>query len=236
MSTEHSLPAAPMGLVPLAGLICRREWLLAVRSPAQGLNPLVFFVLVIAMFPLGISPAPEVLARIAGGVIWVAALLAVLLSLESLFREDRDEGVLEQLLVSPHPLPFVVLVKVLVYALLVGGPLVLMSPVLGLMLSLPPATYGTLVAALLLGMPTLFLLGSVGAALTVGLRRGGLLLVLLVLPLYVPVLVFATAAVDAAQLGMPVRGHLALLGALLALMLVVAPVAAAGALRVTSEE
>lgn len=212
--------------------LLRRDLRLGVRRRGELLNPLLFFVLVASLFPLGVGPGPTILATIAPGVIWVAALLATLLSMERLFRSDFEDGALEQLLLSPYPLPLLVLAKVLAHWLVTGLPLLLVSPLLGLLLHLPAEAVRTLPLALLLGTPVLSLVGAIGVALTVGLRRGGVLLTLLVLPLYVPVLIFGTAAVAAAAAGLPVSGQLALLGALLALALSLAPFAAAAALRI----
>lgn len=211
----------------------RRDLTLMLRRRSEAINPLVFFALVITLFPLGISPAPELLAEIAPGLLWVAALLATQLSLDSLFRGDHDDGSLEQLLLAPQPLPALVLSKVLVHWLLTGLPLALMAPLLGLMLSLPTGGYGVLVLSLALGSASLSLIGAIGAALTVGLARGGVLLSLLVLPLYIPVLIFGAGAVQVITLGGNAAPHLAILGALLATSLMLAPWAIAAALRIS---
>ncbi len=214
-------------------LIVRRELLLARRNRSEILNPLWFFLMVVTLFPLAIGPDPAILRRIAPGIIWVAALLACLLSLERLFQEDRLDGSLEQLLLLPQPLPITVLAKVCAHWLVTGLPLLLLSPLAGLFLSLDLTTWWTMVLTLVLGTPTLSLLGAIGAGLTVGLRKGGVLLSLLLLPLFVPVLIFATAAIDNASLGLPVDGYLAILGALLAGSLTLTPFAAAAALRIS---
>lgn len=211
----------------------RRDLILMLRRRSEIINPLVFFALVITLFPLGISPDPDLLATIAPGLLWVAALLATLLSLDSLFRADFDDGCLEQLLLAPQPLPAMVLAKVAVHWLLTGLPLALMSPVLGLMLSLPTGSYLMLAVSLALGSASLSLIGAIGTALTVGLSRGGVLLSLLVLPLYIPVLIFGAGAVQAAILGDGGTAHLAILGALLATALMLAPWAIAAALRIS---
>ncbi len=224
-------PSAGLG-VAIAATV-RRDMILMLRRRSDVLNPLVFFALVITLFPLGISPAPTLLAEIAPGLLWVAALLATQLSLDALFRGDHDDGSLEQLLLAPQPLPALVLAKVLVHWLLTGLPLALMAPLLGLMLSLPAAGYGVLIASLVLGTASLSLIGAIGAALTVGLARGGLLLSLLVLPLYIPVLIFGAGAVQVIALGGNAAPHLAILGALLALALMLAPWAIAAALRIS---
>ena len=211
----------------------KRDLVLMMRRRSEVLNPLVFFALVITLFPIGISPDPELLAAIAPGLLWVAALLAALLSLDSLFRSDYDDGSLEQLLLSPQPLPALALAKVAVHWLLTGLPLALMAPLLGIMLSLPAGSYAVLALSLALGSASLSLIGAIGAALTVGLSRGGVLLSLLVLPLYIPVLIFGAGAVQAAILGDGVSAHLAILGALLAVALSLAPWAIAASLRIS---
>lgn len=212
----------------------RRELLLDWRRPAEIINPLFFFVMVVALFPLGVSPRAELLAAVAPGVLWVAALLAVLLSVDGLFRADHDSGALEQLLSAPQTLYLPVLAKLLARWLLTGLPLVLLAPLLGYMLSLPPAAITVLFYALLLGTPTLLALGGIGAALTVSLQGGGILLSLLVLPLYVPVLVFGAGAVSYAMQGLPVGGVLALLAALMLASLTLAPAAMAAGLRIST--
>lgn len=224
-------PRGGLGVALRATL--RRDLVLVLRRRNEVLNPLVFFALVITLFPIGISPDPELLAIIAPGLLWVAALLAALLSLDSLFRGDYDDGSLEQLLLSPQPLAALGLAKVAVHWLLTGLPLSLMAPVLGIMLSLPAGSYAVLALSLALGSASLSLIGAIGAALTVGLSRGGVLLSLLVLPLYIPVLIFGAGAVQAAILGEGVLAHLAILGALLAVSLMFAPWAIAASLRIS---
>jgi heme exporter protein B len=211
----------------------RRDLLLAYRRKSEIAQPLFFFIIVVTLFPLGVSPESQVLRTIAPGVIWIAALLATLLGLESLFRADFDDGTLEQLLLSPHPLALLVLTKVAAHWCLVGLPLVLLAPLLAVLLHLPLTALVALVQTLLLGVPVLSLIGSVGSGLTVGLRRGGVLIALLVLPLYVPVLIFGATAVDAAGAGLDVSGHILLLAALLVLSLTLTPLATAAALRVS---
>lgn len=221
------------GLVVALRATLKRDLLLLMRRRSEVLNPLVFFALVITLFPIGISPDPVLLATVAPGLLWVAALLAALLSLDSLFRGDFEDGSLEQLLLSPQPLPALVLAKVAVHWLMTGLPLALMAPALGLMLSLPAGSYVVLALSLALGTASLSLIGAIGAALTVGLARGGVLLSLLVLPLYIPVLIFGAGAVQAAILGDGVSAHLAILGALLAVALMLAPWAIAASLRIS---
>ncbi|MFC6669750.1 heme exporter protein CcmB [Marinobacterium aestuariivivens] len=228
-------PAAPSGTrVPgVFRAALRRDLLLAFRNRRDLVNPLVFFLMVATLFPLGVSPESGFLAELAPGLVWVAALLSTLLSMDSLFRADYEDGTLEQALLSPQPLMLIVLARVLAHWVMTGLPLTLMAPLLGVMLFLPAEGMGGLVLSLLLGTPTLSLIGAIGAALTVGLRKGGMLISLLVLPLYIPVLIFGSAAVQAAVTGLPLAGYLALLGAILALGLVLAPLAIAAALRIS---
>lgn len=215
------------------GAILRRDLLLAIRQPGDLINPLVFFVIAITLVPLGLGPERQLLAQLAPGLLWVMALLATLLSLDGLFRGDYDDGSLEQLLISPQLMYFSVLAKVLAHWLITGLPLTLLAPLLGLMLALPPEGYLALCLSLLLGTACMSLVGALGAALTVSLRRGGLLLSLIVMPLYMPVLIFGASAVqNAAQAG-TVAAQLAVLGAFLALALVLAPLAVVGALKIS---
>lgn len=214
------------------GAILGRDLRIGLRSSGQWLNPLIFFVIVVSLFPLGIGPEPGVLGTVAPGVLWVAALLAVLLSLDTLFERDLEDGVLEQLVLGATPLSVVVVAKVLAHWLLSGLPLLVLSPVLGALLGLPVRAWDTLALSLGLGTLALSLLGAVGAALTVGVSRGGILLSLLVLPLAVPVLVFGAGAVAAAADGFETGAALSLLAAILALALALAPLAAAAALRI----
>ncbi|MCQ3830489.1 heme exporter protein CcmB [Microbulbifer elongatus] len=215
--------------------LLRTEFTLAVRRRSDIINPLLFFVTVLAMMPLGIGPEPEMLARMAPGLIWVMALLATLLSQESLFRNDYEDGSLEQLALQPQPLYFPVLAKVLVHWLVTGLPLALLSPLLGMMLNLGAAGYWPLLVSLLLGTASLSLIGGVGAALTVALQRPGLLLALIIMPLYVPVLIFGTGTVQAALDGYSYGPQLAILGAILAVAAALAPLASAGAIRISLE-
>jgi heme exporter protein B len=213
--------------------LLKRDVMLALRQRGQLANPLLFFVLVVALFPLGMNPDPGLLRSIGPGVIWVGALLAAMLALESMFRSDFDDGALEQMLLTPYPLPLLVLAKVTAHWLVTGVPLLLVSPLLALLLHLDGEAILILLTTLALGTPLLSLIGAIGVALTVGLRRGGVLLSLLVLPLYVPVLIFAAGAVGNAAAGMAVTGQLAFLGALLALAVALAPLATAAALRIS---
>lgn len=211
----------------------RRDLLLAYRRRNDLISPLMFFLMVATLFPLGVSPEPVFLSQVAAGVVWVAALLATLLSMDSLFRTDYDDGSLEQMLLSPQPLALLVLAKVVAHWTVSGLPLTILAPLLGVMLYLPNEGMSALIFSLLLGTPTLSLIGAIGAALTVGLRKGGVLITLLVLPLYIPVLIFGTGAVQAASTGLPIGGYLAILGAILALGLVLTPVAVAAGLRIS---
>jgi heme exporter protein B len=211
----------------------RREGLLLMRRRHDVINPLAFFIIVTVLFPLGISPEAKVLANIAPGVIWVAALLATLLSIDGLFRADFEDGSLDQVLTSPQSLMVLVLAKVVSHWLTSGFLLALISPLLGLFLFLPGEATLALVVSLLLGTPALTVIGAIGAGLTVSLRKGGVLISLLVLPLYIPVLIFGTATVQAGAIGLPVQGHLALLAAILLLSLMLAPIAIAAALKIS---
>ncbi len=211
----------------------RRELQLAFRHPAELLNPLVFFVIVVSLFPLGISPAGSVLRDIAPGVIWVAALLATLMSMDMLYRSDYDDGSLEQMAISSEPLIIIVAGKIFGHWLVTGLPLTLLSPVIAMMLFIDGPGLVALVLSLLLGTPILSLLGAIGAALTVGLRKGGVLVAVLVLPLYVPVLILGTTMVKTGLVGGDIAGHTLWLGALLVLGLGLAPVAAAAGVRIS---
>ena len=215
------------------GASLKREFVLAFRNRGEVANPLIFFFCIIIFVPLGISPEGKVLAPLAPGMIWIVALLATLLSLDRLFRSDWEDGSLEQMLLSGQSLYLIVINKVFVHWLTTGLPLTLLSPFLGVMMSLPQQGYLPLVSSLFLGTCCLSLIGAIGAALTVALRRGGLLLSLIIMPLYVPILIFGTAAVRSAIEGYAVLGQFAVLGAMLAAALVLAPLAVAGALRIS---
>lgn len=211
----------------------RRELLVAFRRQSDMLNPLWFFIIVITLFPLGVGPGPNLLTEIAPGIIWVAALLAAVLSLDRLFRDDFMDGSLEQMLLMPEPLSVLVFAKILAHWMLTGLPLLIISPLLAVLLSLDWEAYKAVVLTLLIGTPTLSFLGAIGVALTVGLRKGGALLSLLVLPLFIPVLIFATSAIDMAANGFPINGQLAILGAMLAGSATLSPFAVSAALRVS---
>ncbi len=211
----------------------RRDLLIAFKRRNDLLNPLFFFLIVVTLFPLGVTSVPAELALLAPGVIWVSALLASLLSMDHLFRADYEDGSLEQLLLCPQPLYFLVLAKNISHWLVSGLPLVILSPVLAYMLNLHSEGYVTLVLTLLLGTPILSLIGSIGVALTVGLGSRGLILAVIVLPLCLPVLIIGAMAVSDAILGVPVASHFAVLGAMLALFLSLAPLASGAALRIS---
>lgn len=231
--TKEQSKSADESVLNLFWAVLKRDLMLAYRKKSDLFNPLIFFLMVATLFPLGVSPEPDFLAEVAPGVVWVAALLATLLSMDSLFRSDFEDGTLEQTLLSPQPLFIVVLAKVLAHWMMSGLPLTLLAPLLGVMLFLPAEGMSGLIMSLLLGTPTLSLIGAIGAALTVGLRKGGVLISLLVLPLYIPVLIFGTSAVQAAVTGLPLAGFFALLGAMLALGFVMAPLAISAALRIS---
>lgn len=213
--------------------LLRRQLVLAFRRPIEIGNPLLFFAMIVALFPLGLGPAPERLAGFAPGILWIIALLSNLLTSDAVFRSDFDDGSLEHLLLSPQPLFLSVLAYICAHWLITGLLLALVSPVFALMLNLPATAIGALVASLMLGTAVLSLLGGIGAALTVGLKRGGMLISLLILPLYMPVLIFGSAAVRAAVDGNPVGPFLALLGAMLCLAVALAPMAVAAGLRIS---
>ncbi len=216
--------------------VFKRDLLIACRQRSDMLNPIVFFLMVVTMMPLGISPQATVLAELAPGLLWVIALLASLLSLDGLFRSDYEDGTLEQLLLSPQPLYLLVVIKVLVHWLTTGLPLTLVAPLLGILLALPTNGFVPLWLSLLLGTVTLSFVGGIGAALTVSLRKGGLLLSLIIMPLYVPVLIFGASTVSSAVEGLAYNGPLAILGMFCAIALVLAPLAIAGALKMSVQE
>ncbi len=216
-------------------IIVRRDITLAMRRRSDLFTTLFFFVIVVSLFPLGIGPEMNTLRLIAPGVVWVAALLASMLALERLFAADFEDGTLEQMLLVPQPLSLLVLGKVTAHWLVTGLPLAIVAPLLGLQYDLSPEALGVLVVSLLLGTPALSLIGAIGAALTLGLRGGGVLVSLLVLPLCIPVLIFGAGAVEANVSGLGEQGHLSMLGALLVLSLLFSPLAASAALRISAE-
>jgi len=215
--------------------VLRREIALALRQKGEVLTPLVFFVVIASLFPLGVGPESALLLRMAPGVLWVSALLAAMLSLQRMFAMDYADGSLEQMALSTTPLGLLVVAKALAHFLLSGLPLVLMAPVLGLQFGLDGRALGILMLSLLLGTPTLSLIGGIGAALTLGVRGAGVLLSLLILPLYIPVLIFGAGAVEADAAGLGAGGHLFLLAALLVLSAFFAPLATTTALRISLE-
>lgn len=228
-------PVANNGVLTLFVATLKRDWTMAIRHTGELINPLIFFAIAISLIALAVGPEQSVLVKLAPGVIWVMALLATLLSLDGLFQGDHEDGSLEQMLISPQPLYLTVLAKIIVHWVVTGLPLALLAPVLGGMLSLPVSGFIPLWLSLLLGTAAMSLVGAIGAALTVTLRRSGLLLSLIVMPLYIPVLIFGSSAVQAGIEGSTFHMHLAILGAFLALAVLLAPLAAAGALRITSD-
>ena len=222
-------------MLDAARTIVARDLLLALRRPSDVGTALLFFVIVASLFPLGIGAEPNLLRAVAPGVIWVAALLSSMLGLSRLFAADHADGTLEQMLLGAAPLGVIVAAKVLAHWLVAGLPLVAIAPLIALQYDLAPALYGTLAVSLLLGTPVLSLVGAIGAALTLGLRGGGVLLALLVLPLYVPILIFGAGSVDMASAGLSPLGQLQLLGALLVVAAAFAPWAIAAALRISTE-
>ncbi|HCS28706.1 MAG TPA: heme exporter protein CcmB [Spongiibacteraceae bacterium] len=226
----------PLTLTGLCRALLRRELTVMLRSRAELANPLFFFLMVCALFPLGLGPSPQLLATMAPGILWIVALLSVLMASDSLFRSDFEDGTLEQVLLSPVSLYLIVLIKTLGHWLLTGLPLTLLAPLLALMLQMPSSGLVVLVLSLAAGSLVLSFIAAIGAALTVGLKRGGVLLSLLVLPLFVPVLIFGSAAVQRAVQGMDSVSPLALLAAMALLSLALAPLAIAGALRVSLDQ
>lgn len=225
-----------MSLFCLGLAVLRRDLLAAARRGSEWSNPLVFFIMVCALFPLGIGPQPERLAELAPGILWVVALLASLLASDTVFRSDYDDGTLEQMLLSHQALYPQVIAKTLAHWLLSGLPLSLLSPLLGVLLHLPMAGMGALMASLALGSAVLSFIGAIGAALTVGLRKGGLLLSLIILPLYIPVLIFGSSAVKSAVEGGLYLPQLAMLAVFFLVSLALAPLAICGALRISVDQ
>lgn len=224
-----------LSLMGLFGLVVRRDLLLAMRRRADVLTTLIFFVMVVSLFPLGVGPEMDMLRKMASGVVWVAALLASMLSLPRMFSADYADGTLEQMMLAPQSLSVLVLGKIVAHWMLSGLPLALIAPVLGLQFDMSSQALWILVLALLLGTPVLSMIGAVGAALTLGLRGGGVLVSLLVLPLCIPVLIFGAGAVEAVTSGMSVVSNLSFLGAFMLFALVFTPFVAAQALRISME-
>ncbi|WP_371192533.1 heme exporter protein CcmB [Glaciecola sp. SC05] len=212
---------------------CKRDIALAYRQRAELMQPLMFFIMVITLFPLAIGPSPEILQRVSGAVIWVAAILSLLLGMERMFRDDFNDGTLEQYVLSTTPLYLIVLVKVLTHWLIHILPLLLLSPLLALFLNMTMAMYVALLATLLLGTPVISLIGAIGVALTVGLQRSGVLVALLLIPLFIPLLIFATSAIDSASLQLPYAFQLGMMTALVLFALAASPAAISYSLKVS---
>jgi heme exporter protein B len=210
-----------------------RELQLAWQKPSQVFQPVFFFLIVVTLFPLGISPAPQLLQEIGGGVIWIAALLSIMLSVDGLFKQEYLDGTLESWLTSSVPMSWLILAKLLASWLISCLILIVMSPLLGMLMSVPDNVLPALILSLLIGTPTLLFIGAIGNALTVSLNQGGVLLSLLILPLYIPVLIFATSMLEAASVNVEYNGHLAILASLLLLSFLLAPFAIAAALKNT---
>lgn len=213
----------------------KRDLKIAIRNPSSVMNPLLFFVISVSLFPLAISPEASTLSQIASGIIWVASMLSVLLSLNTLFHYDFENGVLEQMLVSHYSLPGLILAKTLSHWILTGIPIILLSPLLGTVLFLTPEGIEVLMLTLLLATPSLSLIGTIGASLIVGIKNSGMLLSLLVLPLYIPILIFASSAVSQAQFGMNINQPLLFLASILVFSLMVAPFVSSLALKISLE-
>ncbi|MBU1690351.1 MAG: heme exporter protein CcmB [Gammaproteobacteria bacterium] len=224
-----------MSTLQIVFVLLRRELMLAMRRRGDVLTVLFFFVIVASLFPLGVGPDPKLLRLMGGGVVWVAALLAAMLSLGRMFASDYADGTLEQLVLTPTPPVVWITGKILAHWLVSGVPLILVAPVLGVQFGLSNEALGVLVLSLLLGTPVLSLIGAIGAALTLGLRGGGVLVSLLVLPLYIPVLIFGAGAVDGAMSGLGSEAHLSLLGSILILSFMLTPWAVSAALRISIE-
>lgn len=223
------------GLFTAFRLMIQRDLTLAMRRRTDVFTTLFFFIIAVTLFPLGVGPEIELLRTMGPGVIWVAALLASMLSLSTLFAGDYEDGTLEQMVIAPYPLSVLVLGKLFAHWLITGLPLALLSPLLGMQMGMGSAEIQVLLITLLLGTPVLSLIGSIGAALTLGVRGGGILLSLLILPLFIPVLIFGAGAVDAFTSGISIDGHLSLLGAFLVLSIVFSPLATSVALRISLE-
>ena len=213
--------------------IIQRDLLVAFRRRAELMNPILFYVIVVTLFPLGVTPDQEFLSKLAPGVVWVTALLAALISMESIFRQDFDDGSVEQLFLSQHPPTLLIFGKVIAHWLITGLPMLIIVPIMASLLYIPSQAIPALLITLLLGTPILSLIGAIGVALTAGLRGGGVLLGLLILPLYIPVLIFASGAVSAAVDGEIYSGHIALLGAGLILALMLSPLAISASLKIS---
>ena len=219
----------------VCGQIVLRDLRLAMRQGLDAFMVLMFFVITVTLFPLGVGPEPNLLGRMGPGVIWVSALLSTMLSLDRLFQHDYEDGSLELMLLSPAPLELLVLAKVAAHWLLTGLPLIIASPLLAVFMNMPIEGFGVLLLSMLLGTPVSSFIGAVGGALTLGARRGGVLVSLLILPLYIPLLIFGVSAIDAAIGGLSVRPHLLILAAMLVAAIPLATWAASAALRQACE-
>lgn len=213
--------------------LVRRDLMIALRERGDMLQPVLFFIIVVSLFPLSVTPDKTLLMQAGPGIIWVAALLATLLALDGIFRPDHEDGTLEQLVLSPHPLSLLVLAKTLAHWLVTGLPLILISPLLGMLMQLSGDAIIVLSGALILGTPALSLIGAVGVGLTVGIRKSGVLLSLVILPLYVPVLIFGAGAVQATMVSLDPQPHLLLLASFSLFSLAVCPLASATALKIS---
>lgn len=231
--SEAMLSTTNPGLISVFRTILKREFLLASRHRQELVNPLMFFVIVMVLFPLGVSPEPSFLSEAAAGVVWVAALLASMLSLDRLFQADYEDGSLEQMVLSAQPLYLIVLLKKLVHWSLTALPLIVLSPLLATMMHLESQHIPILILTLIMGTPVISLIGGIGAALTVSLRGGGILISLLVIPLTIPILIFGTGTIQASVDNLPIGGHLAIMGAILALAVTLSPFATAAALKMS---
>jgi len=214
-------------------VILWRDLMLSMRHPSEIINPLLFFIMVIILYPFAVGSDAQLLMEISTGVVWVAALLASMLSLDAIFKEDFADGTLEEMILSAHPTSILVLAKVLAHWLLTALPLIILSPILALMLGMKESGIMILILTLLIGTPVLSLIGAIGVALTVSLRGGGVILSLLILPLYIPVLIFGSGAVNNAMLGLDVLGQIYMMAGLFVLALFFAPLAIAAALKVS---
>ena len=213
--------------------VAKRDFALAYRQRAELMQPIMFFLMVITLFPLAIGANPQTLQLVSGAIVWVAAILSLLMGLERLFRDDYIDGSLEQLILSPTPLYMIVLVKVISHWLVNIIPLLLISPLLALFLNMTHTMYFTLILTLLLGTPIISLVGAIGVALTVGLQRSGVLVALLLIPLFIPLLIFATSAIDSASMNLPISFQLGIMASLLLFSLAIAPMVIAYSLRVS---
>ncbi|HIK77467.1 MAG: heme exporter protein CcmB [PS1 clade bacterium] len=213
----------------------KRDLRIAIRNPSSVMNPLLFFVISVSLFPLAISPESSTLSQIAAGIIWVASMLSVLLSLNTIFHNDFENGVLEQMAISHHSLPLLILSKIISHWILTGIPIILLSPLLGVFLFLDSKATLVLMTTLLLATPSLSLIGSIGASLIVSIKNTGMLLSLLILPLYIPILIFASSAVSQSQFGLDITGQLYFLAAILVISFMTAPYVSAAAIKISLE-